>query len=112
LFLSFFSPHLSKQVALVQGFPLRINTFGTILCYLLLTIGFYYFVVRENLSYPKTFLFGSFVYGMYELTNYSTLVRWAPETVVMDTLWGGVLFTITLWSLKQIQHRINKLYST
>ncbi len=38
---------------------------------------------------------GLVAYGTYEFTNMATLRGWAWQMLVTDTLWGGVLTTIT-----------------
>ena len=33
--------------------------------------------------------------AVYETTNYATLNKWAPDIVIMDIIWGGVLLSLT-----------------
>ena len=40
-------------------------------------------------------LLGLFVYGFYELTNLAIFNKWTYKSVIIDTLWGGILFTLT-----------------
>ena len=40
-------------------------------------------------------LFGVLVYGVYDLTNLSTLRGWPVRMVVVDMLWGGVVGGLT-----------------
>jgi uncharacterized membrane protein len=40
-------------------------------------------------------MLGIIIYGVYETTTYATLQKWKLETVVKDTLWGGILFYLT-----------------
>ena len=40
-------------------------------------------------------MFGISIYGTYDLTNYAILDKWNLKAVVMDTLWGGILFSLT-----------------
>ena len=82
------------QVASVQRVSLQINYLGVFLCYLLIITGLYYFIIRKRRPILEAFLLGIFVYGVYETTSYSILKKWELGTVVMDTIWGGVLFGI------------------
>jgi uncharacterized membrane protein len=41
------------------------------------------------------FLLGIVIYGVYETTSYALLKKWKLSIVLMDTLWGGVLFGLT-----------------
>jgi len=43
---------------------------------------------------------GIFVYGVYELTNRAIFKNWEWKTVVLDTLWGGILFTSVAYIYK------------
>jgi uncharacterized membrane protein len=40
---------------------------------------------------------GLMAYGTFEFTNYAILRDWHPSMVVVDTLWGGVLTTLSAW---------------
>jgi uncharacterized membrane protein len=82
------------QIAAVQRVSLQFRLSGAILCYLLLILGLYYFIILPKKSVMDAFLFGIVIYGVYETTNYTLLKKWKPEIVVIDTLWGGVLLAI------------------
>ena len=83
------------QIADVQRVALQMRPLGGILCYLLLVIGLYYFIVREHRTVFDAFLLGLVIYGVYESTSYALLKKWKWNIVLMDTLWGGVLFALT-----------------
>jgi len=86
-----------KQVKSVQGSELTINFLGAALCYIFLIIGINYFIIKPNKSVTDAFLLGLIIYGVYETTNYALLKNWSIITVIMDTLWGGILFAITTY---------------
>lgn len=44
------------------------------------------------------------VYGVYETTNYSIINKWEMTAVIMDTLWGGVLFAATTGIVYRLRH--------
>jgi uncharacterized membrane protein len=83
------------QIADVQRVALQIRPLGGVLCYLLLVIGLYYFIIREHRPVFDAFLLGLVIYGVYETTSYALLKKWKWNIVLMDTLWGGVLFALT-----------------
>jgi len=62
--------------------------------YLLLGIGVAVFVVPRAGSVGSAAalgaLFGLVVYGVYDLTNYSTLANWPAIVTVADMLWGTI----------------------
>lgn len=96
----------TKQLELVQGSQLKINIYGLVLCYLLLILGLYYFIIRNRRTVLDAFLLGVFVYGIYETTNYGTFTKWSPLTVAKDMLWGGSLFAIATYATYLIMDKI------
>jgi uncharacterized membrane protein len=87
--------YLSKTYASIQNSPLKINPFGAILCYIFLVFLLYYFILSKKRKILDAFLLGVCVYGVYETTNYATLSKWPIYMVIVDTLWGGILFAST-----------------
>jgi uncharacterized membrane protein len=83
------------QIADVQRVALQVRPLGAVLCYLLLVIGLYYFIIREHRQVFDAFLLGLVIYGVYETTSYALLKKWKWNIVLMDTLWGGILFALT-----------------
>jgi uncharacterized membrane protein len=59
----------------------------------------YYFILTKSKDSKNkvldAFLLGICIYGVYETTNYATLKKWPIRMLVVDTLWGGVLFALT-----------------
>lgn len=89
------SPIFRVQIADVQSSPMKVNLVGVILCYGFLIFGLHYFIISKRRPVLDAFLFGLVVYGVYETTTLAVLKNWRIETVLMDTLWGGVLFALT-----------------
>jgi len=87
--------YLKKVYKNVQKSPLKINFIGAALCYAFLVFLLYYFILSKKKKILDAFLLGVCVYGVYETTNYATLINWPIYMLVADTLWGGVLFAIT-----------------
>jgi uncharacterized membrane protein len=86
-----------SQVFDVQRSPLRINIVGAILCYVFLIFGLNYFILQKRRSVFDAFLLGIVIYGVYETTSLALLRNWRLSTVVIDTLWGGILFALTTY---------------
>jgi uncharacterized membrane protein len=63
------------------------------LVYVLLGVGVAIFVVPRSNSATAAAglgaLFGLVVYGVYDLTNYSTLAQWPAIVTVADIVWGS-----------------------
>jgi len=85
----------TDMIMTIQRVSMIFRPLGAILCYILLSIALYYFIVRRNRPIIEAFLLGVVIYGVYDSTNYATLKKWKPEFAVIDTLWGGTLFALT-----------------
>ena len=95
VYLNLIKKMFAKQILDVQKSQMQINYFGAALCYFILTTGFNHFIIKQNKTKYDAFLLGLMVYGVYETTNYALLKNWSPKIVVIDTLWGGILFVLT-----------------
>ena len=95
LFLYVISNLFNKQIYDVQKSPLRINFIGALLSYLFLIIGINFFILNERKSIFDAFILGMVIYGVYETTSYALLKEWKIQTVIMDTIWGGILYSLT-----------------
>ncbi len=73
------------------------NYLGAALCYILLIIGINYFIIKPRRSVSDAFLLGIVIYGVYETTNLALFKNWSILTVIIDTLWGGLLFAATTY---------------
>ena len=94
-YLSSVSKYFNKQVSLIQGSPLKLEPYSTMLCYIFLVFGLYYFILRENRSVFDAFLFGLVIYMVYETTNKAIFKEWSWTTVLLDGAWGGILYAST-----------------
>ena len=83
------------QVAEVQRVSMELKPLGAILCYPIMILGLYYFVLRQRKPVLDAMILGFVIYGVYETTNYALLKKWKLQTVLIDTLWGAVLFGLT-----------------
>ena len=84
----------SKQIMDVQNSPLKMDFLAAVLCYILIVFGLYYFIIREKKSVFEAFMFGIIIYGIYELTTKAIITNWRWQTVLLDSVWGGILFGI------------------
>jgi len=83
------------QIASIQRVSMQIRVLGAIVCYTLLILGLYYFILRTRRSPFDAFLLGLLVYGVFDSTNYAMFKKWDWKIAVMDTLWGGAVFAMT-----------------
>ena len=78
----------------IQKKPLKINWIYLILCYLILSFTIYYFVIKERKSILYSFILGCCIYGIYETSNMAIFTNWNKNVVIIDTIWGGILFSL------------------
>ena len=97
IYLTTFSKFFNDVVTKVQGSKIQFRVVGAILCYICLIFGLNYFIISQKKSLLDAFILGIVIYGVYETTNYTLLKDWSPIAVAMDTLWGGILFTLTTY---------------
>lgn len=85
----------------VQGSPMRINIWGAAISYLAVFLLFV-LVVLPRLNQTEGTLWdcireggivGLLVYAVYNATNLATFSQYSWRVALMDTLWGGILFT-------------------
>jgi len=102
IYLSFMKPYFNKQIKAVQGSDMKINITATILCYIFIIFGLYYFIIVPKKSVRDAFLLGIVIYAIYETTSKALLTKWKWSTVIIDTIWGGILFALTTWIMKKL----------
>jgi uncharacterized membrane protein len=104
-YLTMSEPHFKHIVSNIQGSPLVLDMLPTILCYIVLLFGLYYFIIREKRSYIDAGILGLVIYAVFDFTNKAIFDDWAWITVFMDTIWGGILYALTTYI-------VYKLYGT
>jgi len=95
VYLSLMSSYFNNQVKSIQGSAIKLNMVASILCYISLIFGLYYFILKDKRSIVDAFLLGLVIYSVYDLTTLALLKNWFVTTAVIDTLWGGILFALT-----------------
>jgi uncharacterized membrane protein len=74
---------------------------ATVLVYLLISLGIVLFALpRVSPACPAVsgllwgVLYGSTLYGVYDMTNLSVLEKWPVKMALVDIAWGGVICLI------------------
>jgi uncharacterized membrane protein len=91
-----------KHISIIQGSPLKMNMYGAVACYIFLVLGLNYFILNSNKSVMDAFILGIVIYGVFETTNLVLFKKWPTYIAIMDTLWGGTLFALTTYIIKNI----------
>lgn len=95
-----------KYFSLIQGSPAKFKQNGVVMGYIILTLGLYYFIIKDKRSVKDAFLFGALIYGVYDLTNYATLKKWTIAFSIKDTIWGGTVFAVSTFIVYEVLKRI------
>ena len=109
VYLSSFKNVFNNVFKNVQGSGINIKYSGVILCYLTLVFAINYFIISKRESLGNAFILGFVIYATYETTNYATLDNWPFFMIILDSLWGGILFTLTSYTtykLYNIKHNV------
>lgn len=88
----------------------KIQILYAILCYILLAVGLYWFVIYPSIvnkySNKRILLTGGFlgllIYGVYNFTNKATITKYGTYEPIFDTLWGTVAFALFSYILVNI----------
>jgi uncharacterized membrane protein len=88
----------TKLIENIQKSPLILRVVPAALVYVLIIATLYVFAVLESKSLKDAAFRGAglglAMYGVYDLTNYSTLTNYTLEMTVKDMAWGTVLCTL------------------
>ena len=101
IYLNIMKKYFEKQVKMVQNKEMKINFVSVFLCYILIIFGLNYFIIEPKKTVYDAFLLGIIIYGVFETTNYAIFKNWSFYTVVLDTLWGGILFAFTTYIIQR-----------
>ena len=99
---------ISQTILKIQKKPLSVNIFYILLSYLLIIFALNYFILdNKNLSlkekYLNSFILGFIIYGVYEVTNASLFNDWSSKLIIIDSLWGGILFLLATYLIELIK---------
>jgi len=103
IYISLFSNFFKKLFKSVQGgraISIKYNAF--VMTYVFMVSIIYYFCFVKMFTLSDMFILGISIYGVYELTNYTTLLDWNLKMAFIDTLWGGILFSSTTFVAKKL----------
>jgi uncharacterized membrane protein len=90
-----------KLISTIQNSPLKLRMYSTIIVYILIFLMWIIFIYNQKDKFTfkenifRGFLLGLFTYGIYDFTNHAIFNDWSIDIVLMDTIWGGVLYSIT-----------------
>ena len=85
----------------VQGEKLEVKMLSAIGAYIIMVFAWVYFVYKPYLIHKNIWtavktgaVLGFVIYGIFELTNHAIIKKWDFNFVIMDTVWGSVLYAL------------------
>lgn len=105
-YLSLMKEHFNTLIKNIQGKKMKINLLGAIICYIFLILALNYFILNEKKTPLHAIILGLCIYGIYGSTNLAIFDKWGFETLIIDTLWGGVLFGIVTFLTQYIDKKL------
>ena len=92
----------------IQGKSVSMKYYAVVLCYLFIVFGLEYFIISQNKSPLDAFVLGVVTYGIYETVNLALFDKWKPVPAIIDTLWGGILFALTVYITYELENLLTK----
>ena len=91
----------------VQGEKMEVRLASALGAYVVMVLAWVYFVYRPYLVHKNIStavrtgaMLGFVIYGVFELTNFAIIKKWNMKFVLMDTIWGSLLYgLVTYFSL-------------
>jgi uncharacterized membrane protein len=95
--------HFNTLVKSIQGNKLTLQIVPAVLAYITLVFSLYYFIIRENRKITDAMLLGWSIYLVYDFTNKAIFDKWTWETVLLDGVWGGILYGLTTYIVYKLK---------
>lgn len=108
LYLSNFSGFFNNLLIKIQNDKINLDLSAAIVCYIFLIFGLHYFILKEKRPVKDAFLLGLVIYMVYETTNKAIFKNWSWKAVMIDGIWGGILFASTTYLTYMIQNLLRK----
>lgn len=94
-YLMLISGQFRPMIATIQGSALQFRLWAAIPVYLALGYLLTVAIQIPGSSWKQAALIGSATYAVYDFTNLATLTRYPLQFALQDTLWGGILMSVS-----------------
>jgi len=103
VYLTLAKGHFAKVVRSIQKTEMNVDIWGAILSYTALIVGFYWFVASRNGSLLDAMMLGWVIYFVFDGTNRAMFKNYGWDTVLLDGIWGGLLFGLVWMTMKMLK---------
>ena len=95
-YLSMISKKFGSMIKDIQGSEMKVRWDSALIVYAFLIFQLYHFILQQEKTEYDAFLLGLTTYGVYDFTSYALLDNYNLPTAIMDTIWGGILYFLTI----------------
>ena len=98
-----------KMVEKIQNEKTVLKFSAAGMAYILLILAMHQFIIKDPTNYQKAFILGIIIYGVFDATNMAIFNKYDYKIAIQDTLWGGILFVISLYLYNQVLLRYDNI---
>jgi uncharacterized membrane protein len=101
IYLTLTKNYYNNLVTKIQKSPLELKIMPAAGAYSIILFSWYYFVFQniKNQSKKKSIIdsavLGFCMYSLFDFTNMAIFKNWDIKTVIIDSIWGSILYTLT-----------------
>ena len=100
IYLSLVNPMFNNVIKNIQGNNIKLKLDGAIYAYICIVLIFNYFIIYKKGKLLDAFMLGFLTYGLFEGTNRALFSNWTINVMLIDSLWGGILFSLVFIIMK------------
>lgn len=100
IYLKLVNPIFNKVIKNIQGNSINLKLDGAIYAYICIVLIFNYFIIHKKGKLLDAFMLGFLTYGIFEGTNRALFSKWTINVMLIDSLWGGILFSLVFIMMK------------
>lgn len=93
----------NNQVKMIQGSDIKLKILPTLIEYVILAFGLYYFILKDKKPVTDAMLLGFVICSVFELTNLAIFDKWSIAAVLLDCTWGAILFGLTTFIVYKLR---------
>ena len=97
----------------IQGTKMNVKIIPSLLVFIVGAFGLTYFIydkIRPTHIYTDSlkyaFVFGLVTYAIFDLTNMAIFNNWSIGPAILDMIWGGIVFFLSMIIVKNIMIKI------
>lgn len=107
IFITLIYSTFASMIQNIQKSPMKVRYLPIPFVYIIMVLSLYILVLKDRQPIWKATLLGIAIYGVYDMTNLATISGWNWKMSIVDTLWGGVCFTLTAYLYYYLKDDIN-----